>query len=309
MGCWDIFCFICGNPCHSILDGYIENIEEILNEKNNYKLKKRFENSPNIVNDLKKLYKETKWMNKCSMLLFNDKVVHGLKETSCNVDFTKKNFLSTHYVYALGDLGGDKSGIFIHTDCWKFIKKNYNIELKASYLPKLKSKNYNKNFDIDYGKIEKYWFQYFNFEDIVIDKNAYLCYSPLLNDKNISQIKKNITALKLRNDPKRLGPLVSATFYNDGDIRIGNDKYFWIKKSNKWIKINEKPVIFTFSYNNNTISNTHKNFIYKLKQIGLENTQPIFILSNIIQKNIVKIKLLVSESYKEILIKKYKFRH
>jgi len=29
MGCWDVFCFICGNPCHSMLSGY----EEFGNEK------------------------------------------------------------------------------------------------------------------------------------------------------------------------------------------------------------------------------------------------------------------------------------
>ena len=31
MGCWDVFCFICGNPCHGVHDFTIDYIQEILN--------------------------------------------------------------------------------------------------------------------------------------------------------------------------------------------------------------------------------------------------------------------------------------
>ena len=68
-------------------------------------------------------------MNKCSMLLFNDKVIHKLKETSCNVSFTKHDFQSTHYVSAMHNNESGDCGIFIHTDCW-----NLNIFAYNSYI-------------------------------------------------------------------------------------------------------------------------------------------------------------------------------
>jgi hypothetical protein len=102
-------------------------------------------------------------MNKCSILLINDQVVHGVKEKSCNVEFYKKNFHATHIQQAFYNNedcfleNNGNCGLFIHTDCWKFIKKNYNIELKISDLPKIiKIKDVNKNFNINYGAIEKY---------------------------------------------------------------------------------------------------------------------------------------------------------
>jgi hypothetical protein len=48
-------------------------------------------------------------------------------------------------------------GVFIHTDCWKYIKNEYNIELTYSHLLII-----NKNLDkkvfkfINYGIIEKF---------------------------------------------------------------------------------------------------------------------------------------------------------
>ena len=145
MGCWDVYCFICGNPCHSMLNGYIDqikedfNLEKIPSSYNAYarnKIKK-IQSCPNIVSELKDL--KTNWMNKCSMLLVNDKVVHGVQETSCNVTFTKSNFSATHMGKQLfeSDCYDGDCGVFIHTDCWKFIKKNYKIELKFSNLPKI----------------------------------------------------------------------------------------------------------------------------------------------------------------------------
>ena len=41
MGCFDIFCIICGNPCHKMIDYYIDIINEYITTKkrrkyNNY---------------------------------------------------------------------------------------------------------------------------------------------------------------------------------------------------------------------------------------------------------------------------------
>ena len=301
MGCWDVFCIICGNPCHSIPHYYIDDINENLDED----IKKK---PKNIINNLKELDKNTKWMNNCTMLLLNDKIYHGFNEIACNITFCKNNLCITHIGNWTKDFDYSFTndiicGIFIHTDCWKFIKKIYKIELKFSNLPKIKkTNNWNKIFNINYGNIEKYWNQDFNFMEIIIDKKNYLCSSPLKNDKNIAQIKKNIAVLKIKNDPKRIGPLVSATFYDNGDIKLGKNNFFWIKKNNKWLQINEKPLKINININLQKLNKKQKNFLTKIPFIGQHNTIPIFILSSIlIKKNIYNLELLLIESYKNKL--------
>ena len=290
MGCWDVFCFICGNPCHSMFDNHIKEIKKYIDEDINssyspyFKKKiKQFKACSNLINNLKELYKKTKWMNKCSMLLVDDKIIHNMKEINCNVAFSNNKTGAEHISMGLDVEPFDNGkGIFIHTDCWKYIKKNYNINLKFSNLPPyiIDKKNYNKLFNINYGEIEKYWHQDFNFIDIAIDKKEYLCLKPDLEDKNISQIKKNISQLKLKNDPDRKGPIVSATFYNEGDIKIGINKNFWIIKGKKWVEINEKPIKIKVNINFSKLTNKQRKFFYGIKYIGEYNKNPIFYLSS-----------------------------
>ena len=315
MGCWDVFCFICGNPCHSMLINYIDSIKESVNQeiKSSYSTKK-LKSYPNLINDLIDLEKNVKWMNKCSMLLTNDKVKHNMKEVSCNVTFCNNNFCATHMGKQINNSDcsiTDNCGMFIHTDCWKFIKKIYNIELKFSNLPKIKYykpselkkiSDWNTIFDINYGDIKTYWAQDFQFAELVVDKKKYLCSSPLKNDKNIIQIKKNISALKIKNDPERIGPIVSATFFDEGDIKLGKNKYFWIKKNNKWLQINEKPIKINIVIDITKLNNKQKKFIEQLPYIGQYNNNPIFIISSDNKKkNIYNLKLLLTETYKDIL--------
>jgi hypothetical protein len=314
MGCWDIFCFICGNSCHSLSNNYINFIKENYNEeiKSSYstyskKWIKKIKSSKTIINDLIELNKNVKWMDNCSILTVNNKVIHNVKETSCNITFCNDKSCITHMepwlsVDECGFMSESNSGIFIHTDCWKFIKKNYNIELKFNMLPK-ENYNNNKNFDINYGDIENYWEQDFNFCNVLLDKKKYLCSSPLKNDKNIAQIKKNITNLKLKYDPKRIGPLVSATFYNEGDIKIGKNKYFWIKKNNKWTQINENPIKIKIDINIKKLNKKQSKYLDTLPFIGQYNTNPIFIISSErSKKDIYKLELLLIETYKDTLL-------
>jgi hypothetical protein len=290
-----------------MLSGYEEIAKEYFEENND--MCKKF------VKELKNLNRNSKWMDKCTMLLIDDKIIHGLSESSCNIQFCKKNFCATYI-----DKYADKSdfyftnkglsGIFIHTDCWKFIKKNYKIDLKYSNLPKLydnNDKGYRKIFNFSSGIIEKYWEQDFRFNQIVLDKKQYLCSSPLKNDKNIIQIKKNINALKLKNDPKRMGPLVSATFYKEGDIKLGKNKKLWIKKNNKWLEINEKNEKIKINIDLKKINKNQENFLNKIPFIGMYNNNPIFIISSEYYRNIYKLELIMSESYKNIFLKNINF--
>lgn len=144
-------------------------------------------------------------------------------------------------------------GVFIHTDCWKFVKNEYDIKLSYSYLPIIEKDILSpKIFKfINYGKIEKYWQQDFDFVGVIADSNEELCNSPFkskLVDKNI---KKIISQLKIKNDPERKGPLASATFYKNGAYKVGVNRNIWYIKNNKWNEIKD-----TIKINSNKLKNS-----------------------------------------------------
>lgn len=285
MGCWDVFCIICGNPCHGII---LNATEDKLNDKQ--------------MNEYKKLEIKSKWMNNCTMLVTDGTVIHGLVESNCNITFCNKNECVEQITYGIKpSFEQGNFGLFLHTDCWKFIKNKYNIELSYHNLPKLNLDNTYDNMvlDINYGDIESYWAQDFDFEEIVFDNKMYLCSSPLSNDKNISQIKKNISKLKLKNDPKRVGPQVSATFFESGDIKVGKNNNLWIIKNGKWSEINEKVIEINMDININKIKINQLNFLKDIPFYGEFNTKPIFIKSSKShKKDIYEMTFIMTESYK-----------
>ena len=293
MGCFDVFCIICGNPCHKMFDDYLD----IINEYNTTKKRIKYNNyifeaylkNPNLIKDLNKFRKETIWMDKCSMLLTNNKVEHNCKEINCNIRFVNKN---GHYNHLIGNfnsmnenyLYSENTGIFIHTDCYKYIKLKYNVELKYGNLPLIDSKNYNdKNYlktikFIDYGSIENYWNQDFDFLKVFLDNKSYLCSTPLNNDKNISQIKKNISLMKISNKYLlRPSPPRSATFYSNNNIKVGNNGKLWIIKNNKWNEIKKELCEIIITFNSKKIDKKQINFLKKLSFIGQFNNNGLFI--------------------------------
>ena len=234
MGCWDIYCFICGNTCHSSDHDDYPN----LNKK-----------------EIILLNKELKWLNKCTMLLANNKIIHGCKEVSCNNQFYKNGKIYESLSYYINEniyLNDylENYGIFIHTNCWKFIKLNYGIELKFGDICVKIYKKFDP-LNIDYGIIKKYWNQFISYDDIYNDNNMYIIKDPLLNDnKNTIRIKKIFTQLKLKKII-RPGPSVSATFYKNNDIKIGNNNKFWIISGNKWIQLKDNVIKKKYNINNN----------------------------------------------------------
>lgn len=278
MGCWDVFCFICGNPCHEILDGdYTENI------------------------NIGKYKKITDWMNYCTILTASNEVIHDTQEESCNVDFIKGNNL-----YVVTPYNVDKKYlrrcIFLHDDCYEYIRKTFNIKLNYSMIKpknieelhkydfcKLETKYKGAPIMIDYGMITKYWGQDFDINQVIKDKKGYILYSPLKSEpKNLSRINKIFRQLKIKEDRK--GPSISATFELNGTIRIGNDNNFWIKKQNKWVKLDIKPIIKTVKYGINDIP-----FIMSVPQIcesNKTNLGSLAIRKKKQNKGIVFIKLL-----------------
>ena len=305
MGCFNIYCFICG------LSYWFE-LRNMINDADfNYLTEHRIANKKKPI-DRKRIFdldKKSSYLSKCTILTLDDKIVHNCKNSSCNDTFESEDnteYYMQGYVYfdkiempdklnnTLSTYHSDKQlGVFLHTDCWMFLKKNYKIELKYSDLPILmkddipkKYKKYSHTylpiyFDIiNYGIITKYWGQDFNVVQALDDNNDWI-YGSLLNNsnsKNISRVKKIISQFNFKNDPKRIGPNISATFYNDDIIRIGNNGNLWITKNNKWTEI-KKPVVKKYFHIAVKIKNYNKKilkFINNIKQIGEYSKEPIF---------------------------------
>ena len=293
MGCHDTFCCICGNSCYPLTNDSIKYTFSPLVQKN-------------ISNDeIKQIVKNTKWFNKCTLLLKNNKIVHNCKEISCNRGFkstkTGKYYESMNYYH--NDINMEQyyskhnnhdyvenSGIFIHTDCWKFIKINYNIKLKYKDLPikfikKLLMKE--ELLPIDYNPISKYWMQDFNYEKMYLDNNTWIIQNPLspdCDDKNIKRIKKIINQLKLSQEINRIGPSASATFYKNNDIKLGNNNKFWKISNTKWIEITDCIVTKNILIKNIPAQIKYINYIKKIPQIGEVNIEPLFIKNYVFNK-------------------------
>ena len=186
MGCWDIFCFLCGNTCHPTFNDketFLENVKDY-EKKNNKWFKSIYEvynKNPKIfLNKLDNIYKNTKWTRKCTFLTVDNKIVHNCSEVSCNINFQDKNHNNYVHSTSYSDIYKDSMlGVFVHTDCWKFIKNEYKIKLSYSHLPITEIDVLSpKIFKfINYGLIEKYWNQFFDYIGVITDSNEELCKS------------------------------------------------------------------------------------------------------------------------------------
>lgn len=109
MGCWDVYCFICGNSASE---------------------------SSNVLNDLDKKIK-IKWLKKCIILLTNNDVIFNCENSYGDNEFKDKNgnvylceINSKLYKQYKDTYKG--CGIFLHSDCYKYVYNNYGIKLKYS---------------------------------------------------------------------------------------------------------------------------------------------------------------------------------
>ena len=271
MGCWDIYCVVCGNACY-IDPKWILNLDQETQDK----LQGSLYNA---------LYKKMKWMEKCTMLLMNNDVVHGCREKDCNISFETSNgtrYESSDEIDYFDD-SYKNNGIFVHTDCWKFVKETYGIELTYGHLPII-DRDTTDSYpltNINYGAIVDYWQQDTRYADMFMDKKIWMAFSPLDKthknyDKNISRIKKIISQLKLKKETRQ-GPSVSATFYKNGIYKVGNNKKIWQKKAGKWMQISDELIIKKYPISLKKIKSINQYKINKLRQIGSCYDKPIFI--------------------------------
>lgn len=307
MGCFDLFCFICGNPYHSMYSDFesefLENIEYYKKDpKSKARIKYKryltmYEKDPNLFDKIKEFVKKTKWMDSCTFLTVTNKIIHKCVNKSCVNEFVDDN--GTYYRHDPNNIYkyiNNNRGIFIHTDCWKYIDKKYNIKLKFSDLPILPNKNILKDFDfINYGEIQNYWEQNFDFLELFVDKKLYLCSSPLTKDRNISQITKNFSNLKIKGGRK--GPSTSATIYNN-IYKIGNNLCIWQTKNGKWVELKDKIINKTITIKNNKLNG----IISEIKFIGENNKKPIFVENVMSSKGQITINFIMSQKYADKFI-------
>jgi hypothetical protein len=96
-------------------------------------------------------------MKKCTFLTTHNRVIHGIKEKHCNNYFCAGKWCG----YQITDDFGD--GVFVHTDCWKYVHATYGLKLHFGHLPKFPFKN------LTYGGLEKYREQFLNYVGIIRD--------------------------------------------------------------------------------------------------------------------------------------------
>lgn len=265
MGCYDVYCLLCGNPCHSIIyndDNFLN-----LNEK-----------------EFGVFKKITDWLYRCTILTVNNEIIHNCREVSCNVEFIAPN--KNQYIASLDYSQSTKNkGLFIHDDCWIYIKNKHGIELKFGDLANTKKLLYNPLSYIKYGEIENYWGQDFNYPSIIKDKNLWFSTSPLISERNAKRINHVIKQMKIKKGRK--GPTLSASFYKSGIIKFGNNNKFWIVNQGKWVEMKGEIKI-----NKVELEDKH----YKIPQLGETNTKPIFIKEFLTEKKQHYVMIISLES-------------
>lgn len=197
MGCYDVWCPLCGAPLNGIYDDELP----------------------------KDVFKKSKWMYKVTLLL-PDKTIMGTKEVNCSSTFAKNG---VEYNFWMDEDFND--GVALHDDCWRIAKKE-----KLSYKD-FENKSFKKDLygfsvrGLDYKPIEKYWSQTFETDKLLKDKNEYLLESPLKSKRNTDRVMKNIKKLmkSKKTKPKsvRPSPAESATKFRIGTKRRGGDGNIW----------------------------------------------------------------------------------
>jgi hypothetical protein len=280
MGCWDVFCPICGLPPYFVELNFTKtDMNDLLNT-----LKLRNYKSISY-SELLSFQKKSKWLKKNSFLTSTNNIIQNCGEVACNIDFICKNnknyiniidskdFFNNYFNY-------NNFGCFIHNDCYYYVKKYHKIDLKLGDFDLSFDKYRSINEHYIKNDVSKYWAQEFNIFGMINDNNFWMAESPLKNKKNAKRIDKIIKQLKIKSG--RIGPTISASFYKNGIIKIGNDGYFWEIKNNKWVKIPNKPVEEVINFN--------KKIFLKIPTIAFTNTKPIFI-KDFNNKKIIIIKI------------------
>jgi len=135
------------------------------------------------------------------------------------------------------DVSDNEDGFLMYTACYNMMSKIYGKPVKFEDLI---------NRQVNYGIMEKYQGQFF-YHNLAYLERPEILENPTKNKTNynrILKIKLPIRKLVKKKSPKkkRPSPSMSATLYNVGTKKRGNDGNIWIITTNKngvkrWKKI------------------------------------------------------------------------
>lgn len=276
MGIQDMHCVICGittSKIHHYKDDIII-LKEILKQgkfnvpsSGKYKTKlgkkekviddKLKENYENYIKDLNKIKNNFKWCDDL-YIITNDKLISVPKNLKINergTFYINKKYYSTEKEF--WDEFGIKS-LCCHKNCYKLLLNKFNYKLKIEDIEhKLDEMSLLKS----YGSVVNKYIQEqdFPWTWLILNEEPFNSFEILLNDNKKLKISKNVNFLMdplknninqmrilkiwkpLVNKKKRPSPSESATLYNVGNIKKGNDGNMYEVTINKnkvkrWIK-------------------------------------------------------------------------
>ena len=170
MGCFDIFCFICGNTCHTPFEEFYQLVEKSYRDAE----------------------KKTKWLQECTILLQNNMIIKDCIETGCGSIFEN---VSQEFSTSVDEihLSMPEVGIFLHNDCYLYACKKVGFKLAYKHFPVVVNMGFlSAHPSINFGDITQYWGQDFYFEDVAADNKLFMIESPLKNSKNATRVNKII---------------------------------------------------------------------------------------------------------------------
>ena len=255
MGLHDIYCTICGGPTYSrpiISDTLL--LKKYLGKGNYYGINPNgfWEDAENLINFIRKHYKKL-GLNKMNdedydILIKSIKIPKNHKWQDKLIMLTEKknikNVISAGEVFIEHDgtkyetlIDSNKPVCYvIHNDCYHVLKNKYG---KITH---------NDLKDITFSNLFNKYQGQFSYSSLAYLDDPSLLESPLKNKnnmKNLLNMLKNIKPLKKDIKPlkkDRPSPSESATLFNVGTKKKGNDGNIWIINENKnkikkWKKI------------------------------------------------------------------------
>lgn len=179
-----------------------------------------------------------------------------------------RNYLSKHHNTFFN------CGIFCHAKCHNFVTEQYDINLTYSKLPQMQVL-----FDSGiamtipevnipkYGKIEKYWNQYFD-QDHELIKNGDLYLLDLDDKRTQKQIKSNLKCFGIDDIVIDVdSPQIPAQYFERCMIKIGQNKKLWENVKDNWEELNDDVLIVKFSLKEKLLrSKAKKAQVDKLKK-------------------------------------------
>ena len=258
----ETFCTLCGGPIHN--EKIITNIEllkKYLNKKDiyenlyilrkinhelymfssNFELKKTekniltLEDATELLKSLK-IPEEHEWLTK-ALILTENGIIKNVEDAYPIIEVKSKRyyFQKPKNKSDLDFLNG--WGYLFHNDCYKLLQNTYGNfsinDIKDDVVDVLFNKYPANDHIIIYQEQEF-------LTNLAYLEYPYLLESPLINKKNRERILKfKIFKIKIKNNSKktskkdRPSPSESATLFNIGTKKIGNDGNEWIIKENK----------------------------------------------------------------------------